>query len=516
MSDREEKVPCGERVLPNLKVLLFQTKDKLKLFAGAETGAEFNRSEVSLDEFLGLFSGIPTTCLHREILLDLYSHLEPGKKLEPRRIAKGRQPINGRDGRLLLLVKPFKGSFRAGELERVDPKFVRAFDNIELGAPVARIYPETLGSPGLSALGEVLSPVPGKPANIKLDPESLDLRKEHGFTSIVAKKAGFLSTTNDLLKVETLLRIQGDVGYKTGDIDFIGSVAVTGSVGKDFQITARGDITVGGDVESGRLYSQNGAIIVKGAIVGDLHSVVTASDQASSHALNSARFSGRSELKAKGPISATTVEGVLLECDGDLEVQREIRSSRLVVKGAIRIPRGNLFGGEARVICGVEANNLGTKAGVRTELKLLSDVESSAEYLELMEQISRHQSAEQALELHLGPYAQHPARISSLKEPARSKMEKLSRELRRLRGSRDELEKERAVLIGGAKFNILLRVNVLGILYPGVVITVNRKQFAPTELIHGPKTIEFVPEKEEFMVTDLQPLICTYDNKTES
>lgn len=510
MSEREDKVPCGEKVLPNLKVLLFQTKDKLKLFAGAVTTEEFNRGDIALDEFLSLFSGIPTTCVHRETILDLYSHLEPGKKLEPRRIAKGREPINGRDGKLLLLVKPFKGSFRAGELERVDPKYVRAFDNIEVGVTVARIYPETLGSPGLSALGEALPPSPGKPANIKLDLESVELKKDQGFEALVAKKAGFLSLTNDSLKVETQLRIQGDVCYKTGDIDFIGGVTITGSVGKDFQISARDDIIVQGSVESGRLCSSHGSIIVQGGIIGDLHSIVTASEQATSHALNSAKFTGRSGIRAKGKITAATIEGVLLECDGDLEVQKEIRSSSLSVKGAIRIPKGNLFGGITRVICGIEASNIGTKAGVRTDLKLLSDIESSAEYAALMESISKHLTAEQALELHLGPYAQHPARIAALTEPARSKTERLSNEFRRLRASRNELEKERAVLLSGAKFNVLLRVNVLNTLFPGVVISVNQHEFAPTEVITGPKTIEFVPDTNEFSVKELQPLICSY------
>jgi len=506
MSETEERIPCGEKQLDAVTIRFFKTKDELKLFAAAEVGEPY--VPPAFETFAALFGHIPAECLHSDIVKDLFQHLAANVKLEPRRVSKGRSPVNGKDGRLLLLVKPFTGSFRPGELDQVDPKYVRAFDNIEVGAVVARVYPETPGQNGVSALGNPLPPVPGKPFVLELDPDSVVTKSEPGFQSLVAKKEGFLQSSSGKIAVVDLLKISGDVGYKTGDIDFIGAVNVKGNVSKEFQIRARKDITIEGTVTSAILASEMGSIRIKGGATGDLLSVVNATTHSTSHTLGSAKFSTRSEIVAKAEVHSERLEGIFVEAGGDIIVQKEIRSCILSSKAAVRIPKGSLIGGTTKIICGLEALNIGTNSGSNTQIFLLSDVESSLEYSELHAAISRHEAAEHALELHLGPYAKHPTRITLLLEPQRGKMKKLSQELTRLQTSRDELLKKKALLLDTAKFNRLLRVNVLGTLYPGVTINVGKEQFSVEEKLIGPKTIEYFPEDKIFRVSDIMPLLC--------
>lgn len=504
IESQEKRIPAAERQLPGIIFRLSLSADSLKLFAEVEALQDF--VSVDMESLNGLFSDVPQKCLHHDVLRDIHDHLSPGVKLEARRIAKGIAAIDGRDAKLLLLVKPFKGDFKVSEIDRVDAKFVRAFDNIEAGFPIARIYPETLGTAGLSPLNVQLPAKPGKPIKISVDEASIERKPEQGFESLISKNVGYVSYSGDKISVVSELKVPKDVGFKTGDIEFIGSVVIGGDVGKDFEVSARGDITVQGNVSGGRILSSKGAVNIKGGVVGELLGMIQVS--AASFAIDKTSFVPRDEILAKTLLSARTMEGVHAECDGDIVVEKEIRACSLSSKSAIRIPAGTLIGGWSRVICGVEASIIGTPAGTPTEIHLLSDVESSAEYADLSEKITKHRLAEDALELHLGPFAVNPNRIQKLAEPQKAKMTKLSTELRRIKNSRAELEKQLNTLLSSARFNRLLRVNVGTKLYPGVIITVGKDLFSPDSVIEGPKTIEFLPEEHRFDIRVLEPLQC--------
>ncbi len=502
----EKRIPSGELQLPGLKVLLSLSADSQKLFAEIQTAEDF--AGLPESEFFALFANVDQGAIHREILKDLYSALAPNQKTEARRIAKGKPPTDGRDGKLLLLVKPFKGDFKAGELERVDAKYIRAFDNIEPGVAVARVYAPTPPIPGRSPLGAALPAKEGKPIKFTIDTNTIEQKKENGFEVLHAKIAGYLSEANNKLSVEKVLKVNGDVGYKTGDIEYVGGLLITADVKKDFQVVARGDITVQGSVLSGILVSSEGAINVKGGIVGELMATVTASSSSSAFAINSAKFARATNIYAKTGITANSLEAISVECGGDIVVEKEIRSAKLHSRGAVRIPKGTIIGGKVEVICGVEAGTLGNTAGATTEIHLISDVESSEEYREVALKIDKHALAEKSLELLLGPFAQQPARIQTLREPQKGKMNKLFSDLKRLRAGREELQLQLNTLLSGARFNRLLRVNFLKVLHPGVIITVGKKRFSTDVALAGPKTIDYLPEEEKFVIKDLDALQC--------
>lgn len=502
----EETIPAGERVLSGVLFKLSKTKDELKLFVTVQATENFVVGTLRLDQLKQLFSDIPDT--HEGVIKTILEELKPGQILEPRRIAKGEAAVSGRDGRLLLLVKPFNGNFRAGELERVDPKFVRAFDNIEIGTVVARVYPPTLGTPGKNCYGAIIAPSPGKLFQAELDSLSLSKRESHQLEEIVSLTTGYLSVAGNKLKIEHTLEIKKEVGYQTGDIDFIGAVNVQGDIKKNFSVKADSEILVQGSVNGGALVSRKSSVNVQGAVIGDLIGAVRASTSSAGANYLSTESSQRSEIIAKTSINAQSLENVYVECGGDLTVEREIRKCSVISRGAIRIPTGSIIGGECKVVCGLEALNIGNAAGGEVRITLLSDIESSAEYVELRSKIDKHLYAEHALELHLGPIAFSPGSTHRITAAQQGKTKKLLEDYNRLKSSRMQLEKDVELLLSGAHFNQSLRVNVIKALFPGAILFVGAARFEVKSILEGPKTIEFVQEEQRFDVHDLVPIIC--------
>ena len=92
---------------------------------------------------------------------------------------------------------------------------------------------------------------------------------------IVAGINGQVLLKGKLLSVEPVFEVSGDVGPETGNINFIGSVLVKGSVSDNFSIKAEGNIEVNGTVGKCDLEAK-GDIIVKLGIQGNENSFVRA------------------------------------------------------------------------------------------------------------------------------------------------------------------------------------------------------------------------------------------------
>ena len=70
-------------------------------------------------------------------------------------------------------------------------------------------------------------------------------------------------------------RIEQDVDYFTGNVDFNGDVVIDGSVRALFAVKATGSVTIGGSIESGARIEAGGDIVVSGGVVGDSTELVS-------------------------------------------------------------------------------------------------------------------------------------------------------------------------------------------------------------------------------------------------
>ncbi len=201
------------------------------------------------------------------------------------------------------------------ELVRIDPdarpvlladgtadfKNLHTMTQIEAGKMIAVKHPPTAGKPGMNVYGEEI------PAGMGLDfplpcGKNTEI-SEDGF-SLKAKLGGYLYRDEGRIGIGLLYIVVGDVGYKTGNIQYSGDVLITGNVLPDFAVESDGDIKIEGEVESAKVISKNGKVEIQKGIFGH----------------------GKAYIFAKKDIHLTLAQDANIECEGTLFVKKGIRN----------------------------------------------------------------------------------------------------------------------------------------------------------------------------------------------
>jgi uncharacterized protein (DUF342 family) len=484
-----------------------------------EPGAEEAKKITFNDEdFLKLLSDVPADLRNEDVINEVLSLLRERKEVKRRRVAKGKEAKPGRDGKLLMLVKDYK-SLKSGESpEFVDPRFIKTFDNIEVNTPIARVYPPVAGEDGMEVTGKAIKAQSGKEIKVQTNQETISRNPPTGndrFEILISLKAGYLTVERGALTIQDQLVISGDVGFKSGDVDFIGKVRVQGSVQTNFNVVARDDIEIVENLQNGTVRSKRGSVKIKGAAIGSPIAVIGTHDSGATEAARLVSHTSRVDISAFGAFSAQICQGVSVESFGDIYIEKEASNSYLHTRAMLFMPKGALVGGEVFAVCGVEARSIGSRLGSETKIHLVSDIESSMEYVDLMYRIEKHQSAVDIIKLHLGPYAENRARLAVLNRSYREKLEKLIKQLDLLNRSLHQLEQERTKLLVDAKFNPTLRVNFHERLYKGVVITAGEQIYVCQDELRGPGTIEYLPTPKKFIVREYLPLECSIGKQND-
>lgn len=499
-----------------LEIVLYTNPAAMKLFVEAKPLAPERASEIKESHITALLEPqLHAAKINSRVISDAAALLAKGEPVSRRRIAKGSEPVPGKDGKFVLLVKPFEGFAKRSGADYVDARFFRHFDNIESGKAVMRIYPPKPGKAGEDVFGKRVEPAEGNPAAIKFD-DSLRLKAASGsehFDNLLANNDGCLIRDGDTWKVSETLTVDGDVDLQVGDIDFIGSVVVKGNVGKGFTIHARDDIEINGSVFAASLQTDTGSIVVNGEVSGGAADAVTATASASSIVLGT-DHAKQPTIRSANQFRAHTVHLALISSRQTVTVEKEVRNCTIRTGGSIVVENGHLLGGDCYAVCGVEANFIGTEAGARTQIRLCSNVESSGEYAELATALSSHEHAAQMLRLHLGPYGSATEEErATLGSDHALRIEMLQKKLAGVEKSYKVLLQKRAALLKDAKFNSTMRVNFHKKLFSGTIVQAGEDSFSVNEDVDGPKSLEFNSETHEFRITDLSALECDFDEQ---
>ncbi|MDR1702618.1 MAG: FapA family protein, partial [Sporomusaceae bacterium] len=185
--------------------------------------------------------------------------------------ANGLPSIDGENAYIKYYVD-FAAKGKPVELEngRVDFKNLNNYVIVEKNKMIAQKFPPTPGTPGVNVLGETLLPKPGKDV---LLPLGKNVVTDDGLI-IKADRAGHVLIINGKVNVSDKIEIKEDIDLTTGNIDFIGSVLVRGSVQNGFSVKAGADVEIHGLVSGGVVEGNN--IIVRTGIQGGEHGYVVA------------------------------------------------------------------------------------------------------------------------------------------------------------------------------------------------------------------------------------------------
>jgi Predicted polymerase, most proteins contain PALM domain, HD hydrolase domain and Zn-ribbon domain len=184
-------------------------------------------------------------------------------------VAAGQPPIEGKDGAIRLVVDLDEDERRPVELEdgTVDFKELTKIRNVKKGQLIAERVPAEPGIPGKAVNGEVLPAKNGKEARFRVGKNVLVNAEQ---TAMYAAIDGMVAKTErEKINVFPVYEVNGDVDYKTGNIDFVGTVVIRGNVLTGFRVKAGGDIRIIGGVEGAEIEAEGSVEITGGIMAGN-------------------------------------------------------------------------------------------------------------------------------------------------------------------------------------------------------------------------------------------------------
>ena len=269
-------------------------------------------------------------------------------------IASGRAAVDGVDGRFENLIPSAKErSPHLDEHGLADFRELGEILVVHKGDPLMRRILATSGEPGLTLSSKEIPAKPGKDVVFaaKLDGAEFDPADEN---LLIAATDGCPVSMKDGVSVEAIYTVK-DVDLHTGNIDFPGTVNVTGDVHTGMTVKASGDIHVNGTVEGVVLVS-GGDIVVKGGIIG----LTERASEKSHHSMITCKGSCSANFAQNAHISAGN--GIFIR---DFAMQSELSAGHQIVVGD-GSRKGHLIGGTARATMLIKAQVIGSPARSKT------------------------------------------------------------------------------------------------------------------------------------------------------
>ena len=360
--------------------------------------------------------------------------------------ARGLPPENGEDARI---ERKFnleeKGRPAVNKYDQVDYKNLNLFFLVKKGDLLAERIPQTPGTPGRNVLGDEVQPKHGKPKPMPSG-KNTEVREEN---FVYADIDGQIVDTGSKISVDPRLVISSDVGVSTGNIDFTGSVSISGSVQAGFLVRATGDIEIKGMVSGADIEGRN--VYISGGIQG----------------------MNRGTVKAREDVRATYAENAEIEAEqniyiSDVALHSTLRAGKkLIVEGK----RGLITGGMLVAGDEIRANKVGNPANVVTRLVVGINPMLERKYQEICKEYADAKKRLSQLTKALNTLTKidvnklPPERVKQLAELTRSQFPLaglVERDERLLR----QMDAEMQVMQKG-------KVRVADTIYPGVKLKIN-------------------------------------------
>jgi uncharacterized protein (DUF342 family) len=321
-----------------------------------------------------------------------YLRNEPIRK-KPWKIAEGTAPGPAQDSEVKYYfdTDPSKiGTIKEGGT--IDFKERGEIPQVKKGAPIAEKIPGIDGAPGIDVFD---NPIPGpKPKDVKLRCGKGAEKSEDGL-EILAKLDGRPELSVDgKLSVESELKILGDVGLETGNIDFAGSIDVRGSVQDGFRVRGgklsakeilRAEIDIAGD------------LVVTEGIIG-------------------------AHVKTGGNVRVKHVNASHIDAKSDVVVENEVLNSRIESSGTCLAKGGKILSSSISAKKGIQVYQIGSDTSNPCTLVVGLDERTSNEIDSIKKQIALKREAQE----------KHQTRIDKLqnesaKRTVKKKMEEIEK-----------------------------------------------------------------------------------------
>lgn len=276
-------------------------------------------------------------------------------------VAEGKPPVNGRSGKVEFHfdvnreVKP-----TILDDGRVDFRELNLIQNVEQGEILCTLIPPTPGTPGKTVAGTDVPALDGKPVAL---PRGRNVSISEDGSKLIANISGQISYIDGKVSVFATHEVKADVDNSTGNISFIGNVAVRGNVLSGFTIEAGGNVEVMGVVE-GAVIKAGGDIILRRGMQGMGKGILISGGDII------ARYVENSNIEARNDIKAEAIMHSNVKCGNKLELSGR---KGLLVGGTCKVGKeivAKVIGSHLATVTDIE---VGVDPTVRERFKAVKD-----------------------------------------------------------------------------------------------------------------------------------------------
>ena len=266
--------------------------------------------------------------------------VEQGPEVAHYLLLQGRPPTPPKHGEIIWAQEFFAKGFEIDPITgAADYRRKLAQLSVVEGQLLATVIPPVPGENGRDLLGRN---VPAEKARRAIVRAGGNVRRHEEDDTFYATRDGRVRFVGGVLNVDDVFVISGSVDLKTGHIKHPGALIVEHNIESEGQVDTEGDIEVHGYVENAQVKTE-GNLSVQGGITG-------------------------SRLIIAGSLHAKYLQNCYVEAGGDVFVDREIDQSEIRTCGWVYVLKGRIVGGNVTALGGIETDQIGSDAYIRTTL----------------------------------------------------------------------------------------------------------------------------------------------------
>ncbi len=326
----------------------------------------------------GVVSGIDTT-----VVRDINSLLLRGGRMEKSYVvARGREPVNGQDGELILRsARPQDIILSSDELVSVDYRIYKQkqLALAEKDQPIAMIINPTAGRDGVDVSGRTIPANGGREVELELGKKVYKDGKK-----VISHIDGLVEYGRVggviYLNVSSVYLVQEDVDFTTGNVDFPGSVIVKGSIKAGFEVRAKNEVVA--TTIRGRVIAGGGVMARQGIIGGQ----------------------DAADIYAEGSVYAKFIHKAKIITNEGVYVKKSIMNSEIYAEKEIVVDGvpGSIIGGKVFSVEGISAKIYGSEAYIKTDVAIFTSVKDVMDMRKMMAKRYETSKMLTKLETYLG------------------------------------------------------------------------------------------------------------------
>jgi hypothetical protein len=205
-------------------------------------------------------------------------------------------------------------------------------------------------------------------------------------------------------------------------------------------------------------------------------------------------------------LTSRYLDGVSIECRGDIKVRNEIINSNVKCGGSIEVELGAVVGGYYSALCGIESKEIGTEAGVKTRINVGECYLVEQKKQKVHEKLASLAKEISFISQKLEPVVKNPKAMLALNASDKERIRGMAARFRELTPERNRLKAE----LNDIKKEIAERANPLVIarkqIQRGVEITIGSAFEKIHRRILRPVTVIKHAKKDKLLFTSKHSL----------